>query len=93
MVVWSIIDIHAIDKRDDSPIIDDFFTEHIQSIALYIRERDLKIGSILKIAGRQTSSPNVHSVRYDQERRRWYLELSALDVKEIRAKIWQHQAE
>ena len=34
---------------------------------------------------------NKHDVRYDEVSHRWYLRLSALDVKEIRAKVWQYQ--
>ena len=30
--MWPIIDDHTIDKHGESPIIDDFCTEHIQSI-------------------------------------------------------------
>ena len=35
--------------------------------------------------------PNEFNLRYDLESHRWYLKLSALDVKEIRATIWQRQ--
>ena len=33
---------------------------------------------------------NKHNVRFDRMSHRWYLKLNALDVKEIRAKVWQH---
>ena len=36
---------------------------------------------------------NEHKIRYDNTSDRWYLQLSALDVKEIRAKVWQVQME
>ena len=36
---------------------------------------------------------NKDSVRYDKSSKRWYLKLSALDVKEIRAKVWQRSLE
>ena len=32
ILMWSIIDDHAIDKHGDSPIIEDFSTAHISSI-------------------------------------------------------------
>ena len=32
---------------------------------------------------------NKHNVRFDRKSKRWYLKLSTLDVKEIRAKVWQ----
>ena len=32
-----------------------------------------------------------NKVRFDKNSKKWYLKLSALDVKEIRAKIWQYQ--
>ena len=31
------------------------------------------------------------SIRFDKDSHRWYLPLDALDVKEIRAKVWQRQ--
>ena len=40
--IWSIIDDHAIDKHGDSPIIDDFCTEHIESIAITLYNIDKK---------------------------------------------------
>ena len=36
---------------------------------------------------------NQHGIRYDKKSNRWYLKLSTLDVKEIRAKVWQVQLE
>ena len=34
---------------------------------------------------------NQHNVRYDRQSHRWYLKLDVLDVKEIRAKVWQYE--
>ena len=36
---------------------------------------------------------NTYNVRYDVKSERFYLKLSTLDVKEIRAKVWQRQNE
>ena len=44
-----------------------------------------------KEVGNKMGPWNEHGIRYDETSDRWYLKLSALDVKEIRAKVWQCQ--
>ena len=43
------------------------------------------------IRGERKDTTNERKVRCDKDSHRWYLKLSALDVKEIRAKVWQRQ--
>ena len=43
-----------------------------------------------KKEGRKDKNENM-SIRFDKDLHRWYHPLDALDVKEIRAKVWQRQ--
>ena len=51
--------------------------------------RDMLLDWWIRGEGKDTT--NEHKIRYDKKSHRWYLKLSALDVKEIRAKVWQRE--